>query len=215
MTSKNPIFKTLWSRINERGDFPTLQRNISSIVSAMHNEEANTSQLVSVVLSDFTPDPAGDSTRQFSHVCSFWRQCDDCDARIVRAGRRRHWTPALGLQLLENFSGLAETREAAGSELHRVPVASEFARKITISKGPEGGGRSRCVHFAAESCATSCGLLLPRGVGRDSKLSATEGMAISAACEQVLGVSLEELGEEVTRRWSYPGDRSKYPAQAA
>ncbi|WP_083384479.1 HDOD domain-containing protein [Cupriavidus sp. USMAHM13] len=204
MTSKNPIFKTLWSRINERGDFPTLQRNISSIVSAMHNEEANTSQLVSVVLSDFTLTQQVIRLANSAMYAAFGGNVTTVTRALSVLGVDAIGHLALGLQLLENFSGLAETREAAGSELHRVLVASEFARKITISKGPKEAEEAVVCTLLRNLARLLVVFYFPEEWVEIQKLSATEGMTISAACEQVLGVSLEELGEEVTRRWSLP-----------
>lgn len=203
---KKAVLDTLWKRINERGDFPTLQRNISNIVSAMHNEEANTSELVSVVLSDFTLTQQVIRLANSAMYSAFGGNVSTVSRALAVLGVDAIGHLALGLQLLENFSGLAENQGMAGQELHRVLVASEFARKVTIGKGPKEAEEAVVCTLLQSISRLLVVFYFPQEWVKIQQRTTLEGLSLSEACKIELGISFEDLAQEVTQRWRLPQD---------
>lgn len=50
---RTALLDKLWTRMNERGDFPLLSESLRATMAAMKNDDLDFTALVRVVLSDF------------------------------------------------------------------------------------------------------------------------------------------------------------------
>jgi len=202
--SKEEVFDTLWARIAERGDFPTLQHSVRDIVHAMQQEEATASEMAEAVLSDVTLTQKVIRLANSAMYASFGGNVTTVSQAIIVLGAETVGYLALGVQLLDNFTGLASGKAEAAAELRQALLAGEFARRCT---GSIGGKESESAVVCAMMHPLARLLLVfyfPDEWQQIKTLVRKEGREESAACNEVLGISMEQLAAGTAEKWGLP-----------
>ncbi|PXW27115.1 HDOD domain-containing protein [Paraburkholderia caballeronis] len=200
---KAVLLERLWTRMNERGDFPLLSQSLRATVAAMGNDDLDFGALVQVVLSDFALTQKVLRLANSAMYMAFGGNITTVTRALMVLGMDAVGHLVVGLKIVDHFHQSAPRRIDAKLELNRTMLSGFVARKLT-----EGGD------VRAGEEAVVCTLM--RQVGKllvvfylDSEwdeirvhleLGATE----DEACNQVLGVTYDELGREAATRWRLP-----------
>jgi HD-like signal output (HDOD) protein len=201
---KEQVFETLWARMAERGDFPTLQRSVHDIVGAMQEEDSTTAEMAEAVLADFALTQKVLRLANSPMYASFGGEVSTISHAIMVLGAETIGYLALGLQLIDSFSGLVAGTEEAARELAQAQLAAEFARHATAARGgkeSESAVVSALMHPLARLLVV---FYFPEAWDEIAGLSDDWIQSESEACAQVLGVSFTEIAEEVSKRWGLP-----------
>lgn len=202
--SKQQIFRTLWSRMAERGDFPALQYSVRNIVQAMQEEGATTAELTSAVLSDFTLTQKVIRLANSEMYAPFGGDVSTVSHAIMVLGAETIGHLAVGLQLLNNFTGLAAGKEDAAAELKQALLAGEFTRHCTATKGPKESESAVVCALMHPLARLLLVFYFPEEWPQITALIETEALDENTACERVLGVSIKEIAAEAAGKWGLP-----------
>ncbi|BDD93423.1 HDOD domain-containing protein [Pandoraea sp. XJJ-1] len=202
--TKEKTLELLWQRLAERGEFPSLQRSVSGIVSAMQSESTSTADLAASVLSDFALTQKVIRLANSAMYAPFGCNVTTVSRAIMILGVDTIGHLALSLKLLEGFGEVAAQRDDMARELARATLAGAFARDITAKNGIRDGEEAvvcTLLHHVARLLVTYC---FPAEWGEIQTLAAAQGISDSDACEQVLAISFPELAEAAARKWGLP-----------
>jgi HD-like signal output (HDOD) protein len=201
--SGSPIDK-VWSRFSARGDFPMLSQSVQAAVSAMDTRDFDFTALVNVILSDFALTQKVIRLANSAMYSAFGGNVTTVSRALMILGIEAVGHLAVGLKLLDHFSGERSNHIDAQLELNRAMLSGQVARQVA--------DQSR--HSAREE-AVVCTLM--RQVGKllvvfyleDEWLeiqqrAARTGLSEEQVCPAVLGVSFEQLGQEAAARWRLP-----------
>lgn len=203
-TTKEATLALLWQRMSEKGDFPSLQRSVSGIVSAMESEDTSTADLASSILSDFALTQKVIRLANSAMYAPFGYNVTTISRAIMILGIDTIGHLALGLKLLEGFSELASTRQDVARELARATLAGAFARDITAKNGIRDGEEAvvcTLLHHVARLLITYC---FPNEWQTIQGIATEEGIDESEACERVLAMTFPELAEAAAHKWGLP-----------
>ncbi|MBU9200107.1 HDOD domain-containing protein [Burkholderia multivorans] len=202
MTKEN-LFDRLWERARERGEFPALQRALTSIVSVMEDDSVNNAQLATAVLGDFTLTQKVLRLANSAIYAPYARDVTTVSRALMILGTATVAYTAMSIQLLDTFEELASSRAEAAEELAQAAFAGKLAREFAAKS---------CAAFAEESAVSTLLFQLPRLLtvfylpeewARIRDLL-NGGMTEEAAFLEVLGVTPDELSREAFREWTLP-----------
>ncbi len=157
--TKEKTLELLWQRMAERGDFPSLQRSVTGIVSAMQSENTSTADLASSVLSDFALTQKVIRLANSAMYAPFGCNVTTVSRAIMILGVDTIGHLALSLKLLEGFGEVAAGRDDMARELARATLAGAFARDITSKNGIRDGEEAvvcTLLHHVARLLVTYC-----------------------------------------------------------
>jgi HD-like signal output (HDOD) protein len=201
--SKEQFFENLWAQMDQHGDFPTLQYSIDNLVSAL-GTEANTGALATKVLADFSLAQKVLRLSNSAMYSSFGGEVTTISRAILVLGVDAVGHLALGLQLLDNFSGAAANYPHAADELKRAIVAGELARALSASQGINQGEEAVVCTLMHHLSRLLLAFYFPEQWVQVQTLSGGARDKESDACVQVFGVSLEEVAEAAALKWKMP-----------
>lgn len=202
--SKEEVFDTLWARVAERGDFPTLQSSVRDIVHAMQQEEATAAEMAESVLSDVTLTQKVIRLANSAMYASFGGNVTTVSQAIIVLGAETVGYLALGVQLLDNFTGLATGKGDAAAELRQAMLAGEFARRCTITRGGKESESAVVCSMMHPLARLLVVFYFPEEWQQIKTLVRKEGLGEDEACEQTMGVTLEEIAASAASKWGLP-----------
>lgn len=202
--TKERTLELLWQRMAERGEFPSLQRSVSGIVSAMQSENTSTAELASSVLSDFALTQKVIRLANSAMYAPFGCNVTTVSRAIMILGVDTIGHLALSLKLLEGFGEVASSRDDMARELARATLAGAFARDITAKNGIRDGEEAvvcTLLHHVARLLVTYC---FPKEWEEIQAMALEDGITDNDACLHVLGITFPELAEAAARKWGLP-----------
>lgn len=202
-SSKEQFFQTLWSRMSQQGDFPTLQFSIDNLVSTL-DSDANINALASGVLADFALAQRVLRLANSAMYASFGGDVTTVSRAIMVLGVDTVSHLALGLQLLDNFRGAAATRPQAADALKRAILAGEFARMLSSSQGIHQGEEAVVCTLMHHLSQLLVVFYFPDQWEVIRAKAGSTHAALTVACEAVLGVSLEDIASAAALKWRLP-----------
>ena len=200
---KAVLLDQLWTRMNERGDFPLLSQSLRATVAAMSNDEFDLSALAQVVLSDFALTQKVLRLANSAMYIAFGGNVTTITRALMVLGMDAVGHLVVGLKIVDHFHASTPRRIDAKLELNRTMLSGCVARKLT-----EGGD------MRAGEEAVVCTLM--REVGKllvvfyldaewdQIRARCERGASEEDACRAVLGVTYDELGREAAARWRLP-----------
>ncbi|WP_059835720.1 HDOD domain-containing protein [Burkholderia ubonensis] len=200
---KEKVLKLLWQRMQERGEFPALQQALNSIVSSMQDEMASNSRLAATVLGDFTLTQKVLRLANSPMYAPYARDVTTVSRALMILGSATVAYTAMGIQLLDTFEGLAESRTEAAEELGQASFAGKLARHLATKSGEAFGEEAAVATLMFQLSRLLVVFYFP-----EEWTSIREclelGMSEEDAFLQVLGVTPDELSEAAMSEWSLP-----------
>jgi HD-like signal output (HDOD) protein len=201
---KNAVIRKLWSRINERGDFPMLSNSLRTTISAMQGNDYDFTALVQVVLSDFTLTQRVIRLANSAMYMAFGGNITTVSRALMVLGMEAVGHVVLGLKLVDHFQQSTTRRIEAKMELNRTMLASHVARKVSESRDVLVGEEAVVCTLMRQLGKLLCLFYLENEWNQIRDHATRENCDEELACVAVLGICFEELGEEVAERWGLP-----------
>ncbi|MFN7087495.1 MAG: HDOD domain-containing protein, partial [Burkholderiales bacterium] len=140
MTSaKERVLDTLWARMAECGDFPTLSHSIRKIVAATQSQTDHLEKLVSTVITDFSLTQKVLRLANSAMYSPFGGNITTVSRAVLVLGQEAIGHLALGLRLLDSFKGMSANHEKAKKLLAEVMLTGLVARRLTEQAGVREG----------------------------------------------------------------------------
>jgi len=198
------FFELLWKRIGEKGDFPSLSKSVHTLVESMQEENHSIADITGIILSDFTLTQKVIRLANSAMYSSIGGEITTISRAAMVLGLDAVLHLALSVRLVDTLSSSAPDSVAARSEMAKALLAGDIARNI-VSKAKVNDGEEAVV------CALMhhLGRLLlvfyfPDEWSGIQQASAGGALSENEATLQVIGVTLDEISQEVARNWHLP-----------
>jgi len=202
--SQSDFFETLWARMAQQGDFPTLQYCVDNIFKTL-NADLTVGEMATSVLSDFSLSQKVIRLANSAMYRSFGGEVTTVSRAILVLGVEAISHLTLGIQLLDYFHGVAPNRPQAARALQRALVAGEITRALSQARGINEGEEAVVCSLMHHMSRMLLVFYFPEEWDRVEALCASHPMTENEACQEVLGVSMVEIAEAAARKWRLPG----------
>lgn len=207
MPKKTRILDKLWKQMTVRGDVPSLQYSAERIIRSLQNEQASVADLTALVLSDFSFSQKVLRLANSVMYRTIGGDVTTVSRAIMVLGVDTVEYLGLGLQLLNQFELAAGSREDARSVIRRAQMAAEFTREMTSEHGSHQSEEAVACTLMYQLARLLVILYLEDEWNQiQTLLVADPLLSESAACERVLGATLEEIAEEAAEHWRLPAE---------
>jgi HD-like signal output (HDOD) protein len=192
----------LWTRTSSQGDMPGFTKSIGAILGAMRGEEDQEFDMTRTVLSDPVLTQKVLRLANSGMYSAFGRSINTVSKAVLVLGTDAIGHLALGLKLIEELSQASPDSVPAHIEMEKAVLAGMVAQQVAVS--------SAVLH--AEE-AVVCSML--HTLGRMMLtfymadywilLQQHAGVGVeAAAAEEVLGLTLDQIGQATAERWGLP-----------
>jgi HD-like signal output (HDOD) protein len=208
----------LWERTRRQGDMPGFTRAINSILASMRGEDEGEFSMTHTVLTDPVLTQKVLRLANSGMYSAFGQRVNTVSKAVLVLGTEAIGHLALGLKLIEELSKSTPDSAAAHAEMEKAVLAGMVAHQVAASAGtrdPEEAVVCSILHSLGRMMIT---FYMPERWARMQAL-AGDG-APDQAAQQVLGLTLEEIGRAAAEHWGLPrnlvaGMRSVEPGQRA
>ncbi|KWA84161.1 hypothetical protein WL29_22630 [Burkholderia ubonensis] len=200
---KAKVIELIWKRTRERGDFPALQRALTSIVDTLQDDRASNAELAATVLGDFTLTQKVLRLANSSIYAPYAKDVTTVSRALMILGTATVAYTAMSIQLLDAFEGLAESRVGAAEELAQAAFAGKLARVVAATSGGGHGEEAAVATLMFQLSRLLVIFYLPEEWAHIRECLDL-GMKEEEAYVQVLGVTPDELSEAAMQEWSLP-----------
>lgn len=202
-TTAKKTLDLLWERIRKRGDLPGFSRVVSTILNAMQAEDDREFNMTKTVLSDPALTQRVLKLANSAMYSVFGQNINTVSKAVIVLGTEAVGHLALGLRLIDGLSSASDESDTARNEMEKAVLAGHIARQVA------GHASTRDVEEAVVcSMLHSLGRMvtvfyLPEYWDRIRQAVAA-GKPEEAAALEVMGISLDELGRTMAKRWGLP-----------
>ena len=207
MATKKQTFDKLWKRMAARGDVPSLQYSAENIIRSLQDEDASVADLASLVLSDLS---FSQKVMRLANSVMYRTMGGDVTTvsrAIMVLGVDTVEYLGLGLQLLTQFQGVAGNRKDALNAIRRAMMAAEFTREVTSERGSDLSEEAVVCTLMYQLARLLVILYLEDEWSKiQGRRAADPLLSESAACQQILGLSFEEIAAGAAAHWRMPDE---------
>ncbi len=200
---KAVLLDRLWSRMNERGDFPMLSQSLRTTIAAMTNDDLDFSSLVQVVLSDFALTQKVLRLANSAMYLAFGGNITTVTRALMVLGMDAVGHLVVGMKIVDHFHHSAPRRIDAKLELNRTMLSGCVARKLT-ERGDLRAGEEAVVCTLMRQVGKLLVVFYLEPEWEQICRFSDDGATEDDACNEVLGVTFHEIGLEAANRWRLP-----------
>ena len=202
--ANNAFFETLWSRMAQQGDFPTLQYSVDNIFKTLQSD-LSVGDMAASVLSDFSLSQKVIRLANSAMYRSFGGEVTTVSRAILVLGVEAISHLTLGVQLLDYFHGVAPSRPQATKALTQALVAGEITRALSNARGINEGEEAVVCTLMHHTSRLLLVFYFPDEWERVQALCESGAMSEGDACREIVGVTLEEIAAAAAAKWRLPG----------
>jgi HD-like signal output (HDOD) protein len=192
----------LWERIRRQGDMPGFTKAINAILASMRGEDEHDFSMSDTVLTDPVLTQKVLRLANSAMYAAFGQRVNTISKAVMVLGTETIGHLALGLKLIEELSRSTPDTEAAHIEMEKAVLAGMVAQQLAVdarARDPEEAVVCSILHSLGRMMLT---FYMPERWSR-MREAAGEGRE-HAAAEEVLGLSLEEVGRATASHWGLP-----------
>ncbi len=204
-SAKQKVFDALWAKMVGQGDFPTLTHSIHHIVSTVQSRTDHLEKIVSAVISDFSLTQKVLRLANSAMYAPFGGNVTTVSRAVLVLGQETVGHLALGLRLIDSFKGMRSDRERAKRLLAEAMLSGLVARRLTEHVGVKESEEAAVCALMSRLGELACVFYAPQEWQRIEERMAAGDVTGDQAAEAVLGVTLAEIGQDISHRWGLPG----------
>ncbi len=201
---KAGFFALLAERMNEKGDFPALSRSVQHLEALMRDEEKNIAQIANVILSDFT------LTQKVIRLANsdLYSKTNGSVTTVSHAavvlGLHAISNIVLNIQFIDTLSTSAPDSDEVHAELKKAILAGDIARNIVAKstiKNSEEAVVCALMHHVGRLMLV---FYFPEEWLKIQEIAGGEYVHENAAALDVIGVTIDEISQEIAKSWRLP-----------
>jgi HD-like signal output (HDOD) protein len=193
----------LWNRIRQRGDLPGFSKVVSTILSAMQADDDREFNMTKTVLSDPALTQRVLKLANSAMYSVFGQNINTVSKAVIVLGTEAIGHLALGLRLIDGLSSVSSESENAREEMEKAVMAGHIARQVAShanTRDIEEAVVCSMLHSLGRMVTV---FYLPEHWFQIQEEIA-KGTDEEAAVHPVLGMSLDEMGRMMAKRWGFP-----------
>ncbi len=199
---KNTL-ELLWTRTRQQGDMPGFAKAISAILGAMRGEDDHEFDMTQTVLSDPVLTQKVLRLANSGMYSAFGQKVNTVSKAVLVLGIDAIGHLALGLKLIEELSHATPDSVSAHIEMEKAVLAGMVAQQVATSAASQNAEQA-----VVCSMLHTLGRMMVTFYMTDywARLQAHGGPGNEgAAAEEILGLTLEDIGYATAAHWGLPG----------
>jgi len=201
---KAEFFSLLWKRMGEKGDFPSLSKSVHDLAETMHDEDKSITEVTGAILGDFTLTQKVIRLANSAMYAGIGGEITTVTKAAVVLGFDAISHLALSVRFVDTLSASSPDSAVARAEMTKALVAGDIARNIATK-----------ANLADSEEVVVCALLhhlgrllmafyFPEEWSEIQKTAAKNTLTENKATLEVIGVTLDEISQEVAKSWRLP-----------
>jgi HD-like signal output (HDOD) protein len=202
--STDKTMELLWSRVRQRGDLPGFSKVVSAIIGAMRGDDDREFNMTKTVLQDPALTQRVLRLANSAMYSVFGQGINTVSKAVIVLGTEAIGHLALGLKLIDGLSVASTESAMARGEMEKAVLAGHIARQVTSAASTRD----------AEE-AVVCSMLHSLGRMMTTFYLSDRWQLVQARCvevgiteqqatQEVLGMSLDDIGRAAARQWGLP-----------
>ncbi len=204
---KAEFYSLLRKRMDEQGDFPSLSRSVQDLTKTMQDGDKNITDITGAILSDFTLTQKvlrlANSTNSGKHAESEGEITTISKAAVV-LGYDAISNLALSVRFLDTLSTSSTDSDAAHAEMSKALLAGDIVRRIAHKANLDDGEEAVVCALMHHLGRLLLVFYFPEEWSEIKKISASNSLTENQATLEVIGVTLDEISQEVAKSWRLP-----------
>lgn len=201
---KTEFFALLWKRMSEQGDFPALSKSVHDLAETMQEEDKSITDVTGAILSDFTLTQKVIRLANSAMYAGIGGEITTITKAAVVLGFDAISHLALGVRFVDTLSASTPDSAQARSEMAKALVAGDIARNIANKANLADGEEAVVCALMHHLGRLLLVFYFPEEWGEIQKLAAGNTLAENQATLEIIGVTLDEISQEVAKSWRLP-----------
>ncbi|HYD94258.1 MAG TPA: HDOD domain-containing protein [Noviherbaspirillum sp.] len=194
----------LWSRVRQRGDLPGFSKVVSAIIGAMRGDDDHEFNMTRTVLQDPALTQKVLRLANSAMYSVFGQGINTVSKAVLVLGTETIGHLALGLKLVDGLSSASSESAGARIELEKAVMAGHIARQVAstaTTRDAEEAVVCSMLHSLGRMMAS---FYLPELWSEAEAYRVASGVSENQAANEILGLSLDDVGRLVARQWGLP-----------
>jgi HD-like signal output (HDOD) protein len=201
---KAEFFSLLWKRMGEQGDFPSLSKSVHDLAEAMHDEDKSITDVTGAILSDFTLTQKVIRLANSAMYAGIGGEITTITKAAVVLGYDAIAHLALSVRFVDTLSASSPDSAAARAEMAKALIAGDIARNIAIKANLADGEEAVVCALMHHLGRLLMVFYFPEEWSEIQKVAANKSLTENLATLEVIGVTLDEISQEVAKSWRLP-----------
>ncbi|OWW20321.1 HDOD domain-containing protein [Noviherbaspirillum denitrificans] len=194
----------IWARVRQRGDLPGFSKVVTSIIGAMRGDDDRDFNMTRTVLQDPALTQKVLRLANSAMYSVFGQGINTVSKAVIVLGTEAIGHLALGLKLVDGLTAASSESAMARAELEKSVMAGHIARQVvssTSSRDAEEAVVCSMLHSLGRMLVT---FYLPEYWLQIKANADGKSEDENRVAQQVLGLSLDEVGRLAARQWGLP-----------
>jgi len=212
---KDDFFALLTKRMSEKGDFPAFSESVQHLDELMHDEDKNIAAITSAILSDFTLTQKVIRLANSAMYSGMGGEITTITQAAVVLGLDAIAHIALSIRFIDTLSTAAPDSAEARKELSKAILAGDITRIIVTKSNMVNGEEAVVCALLHHLGRLILVFYFPEEWLQIQKIVQNDQEGESSATLEVIGVSIDEISQEIARNWRLPKKISNSMASSA
>lgn len=201
---KADFFALLSKRMGERGDFPALSQSARHLDESMHDENNSIADITGAILSDFTLTQKVIRLANSAMYSAIGGEITTITRAAVVLGMNAISHLALSIRFIDTLSASAPDSEEARVELAKAMLAGDIARNVVTGSNMTNGEEAVVCALMHHLGRLLLVFYFPDEWSAIQKIAAGDYSRENDATLQVIGVTMDEISQEISKNWRLP-----------
>lgn len=201
---KADFFSLLWKRMGERGDFPSLSKAVHGLAETMQDEDKSITEVTGAILSDFTLTQKVIRLANSAMYAGIGGEITTVTRAAVVLGFDAISHLALSVRFVDTLSASSPDSAAARAEMAKALIAGDIARNIANKANLADGEEAVVCALMHHLGRLLLVFYFPEEWSEIQKVAVNNALSENQATLEVVGVTLDEISQEVAKSWRLP-----------
>ncbi len=201
---KAEFFSMLWKRMGEQGDFPSLSKSVHDLAEALQDEDKSIADVTGAILSDFTLTQKVIRLANSAMYAGIGGEITTITRAAVVLGLDAISHLALSVRFVDKLSASLPDSVAARTEMSKALVAGDIARNIAGKANLADGEEAVVCALMHHLGRLLLVFYFPEEWVEIQKIAASKSLTENPATLEIIGVTLDEISQEVAKSWRLP-----------
>lgn len=201
---KAEFFSLLWKRMSEKGDFPSLSKSVHDLAETMQDEDKSITDVTGAILSDFTLTQKVIRLANSAMYAGIGGEITTVTKAAVVLGFDAISHLALSVRFVDTLTASSPDSAVARAEMAKALMAGDIARNIANKANLADGEEAVVCALMHHLGRLLVVFYFPEEWSAIQKISADNAVTENQATLEVIGVTLDEISQEVAKSWRLP-----------
>lgn len=212
---KDNFFALLTKRMGEKGDFPAFSESVQHLDELMQDEDKNIAAIVSAILSDFTLTQKVIRLANSAMYSGMGGEITTITQAAVVLGLDAIAHIALSIRFIDTLSIAAPDSAEARKELEKAILAGDITRIIVTKSNMVNGEEAVVCSLLHHLGRLMLVFYFPEEWSKIQRIVRNDQANENSATLEVMGVTIDEISQEIAGNWRLPKKISNCMANSA